>query len=152
MTDGYDISSEIALRWTSLDLSDDKSTLVQVMDGCRKSTSYYLNQFWPKFCRHMASIGHNELSHTWAFHPAVRFQQFYSNANLWILFEIHWFIHQLIRCVLVTAIGVNIGSDNGLVPPGSWLVISEALWLSPEISQRVCRPLFRLMSIKNVLM
>ena len=31
MTDGYDISSKIALRWTLLDLSDDKSTLVQVM-------------------------------------------------------------------------------------------------------------------------
>ena len=31
LTDGYDISSEIALRWTSLDLSDNKSTLVQVM-------------------------------------------------------------------------------------------------------------------------
>ena len=28
VTDGYDISSEIALRWTSLDLSDDKSTFV----------------------------------------------------------------------------------------------------------------------------
>ena len=31
VTDGCDISSEIALRWTSLDLNDDKSTLVQVM-------------------------------------------------------------------------------------------------------------------------
>ena len=31
MTDGCDILSKIACRWTSLDLSDDKSTLVQVM-------------------------------------------------------------------------------------------------------------------------
>ena len=35
VTDGCDISSEIALRWTSLDLSD-------------KATSHYLNQCWPR--------------------------------------------------------------------------------------------------------
>ena len=48
VTDGCDISSEIAHRWTSLDLSDDKSTLVQVMAWCRQATSHYLNQCWPK--------------------------------------------------------------------------------------------------------
>ena len=48
MTDGCDISSEIALRWTSLDLSDDKSTVVQVMAWCRQATSHYLNQCWPR--------------------------------------------------------------------------------------------------------
>ena len=47
-SDGCDISSEIALRWTSLDLSDDKSTLVQVMAWCRQATSHYLNQCWPR--------------------------------------------------------------------------------------------------------
>ena len=35
--------SGIALRWTSHDLSDDKSTLVQVMAWCRQATSHYLN-------------------------------------------------------------------------------------------------------------
>ena len=48
MTDGCDISSEIAPIWTSLDLSDDKSTLVKVMAWCRQATSHYLNQCWPK--------------------------------------------------------------------------------------------------------
>ena len=48
MTDGYDISSEIALRLTSLDLSDDKSTLVQAMAWCRQATSHYLNQCWSR--------------------------------------------------------------------------------------------------------
>ena len=48
MTDGHDISSEIALRWTSLDLNDDKSTLVQVMAWCHQATSHYLNQYWPR--------------------------------------------------------------------------------------------------------
>ena len=32
-----------------LDLYDDKSTLVQVMDWCRQATSHYLSQRWPKF-------------------------------------------------------------------------------------------------------
>ena len=48
VTDGCDISSEIALRWTSLDLSDNKSTLVQVMAWCHQATSHYLNQCWPR--------------------------------------------------------------------------------------------------------
>ena len=48
VTDGCDISSKIALRWKSLDLSDDKSTLVQVMAWCRQATSHYLNQCWPR--------------------------------------------------------------------------------------------------------
>ena len=48
MTDGCDISREIALKWTSLDLNDDKSTLVHVMAWCRQATSHYLNQWWPR--------------------------------------------------------------------------------------------------------
>ena len=32
----------------SLDLSDDKSTLVQVMAWCCQATSHYLNQCWPR--------------------------------------------------------------------------------------------------------
>ena len=59
MTDGCDVSSKIALRWTSLDLCDDKSTLVQVTAWCDQAISHYLNQCW---C-HMASLGHNVLSH-----------------------------------------------------------------------------------------
>ena len=36
------------LRWMPEDLTDDKSTLVQVMVGCRQATSHYLNQCcWP---------------------------------------------------------------------------------------------------------
>ena len=31
MIDDFGISYEIVLRWTSLDLTDDKSTLIQVM-------------------------------------------------------------------------------------------------------------------------
>ena len=36
-----------ALRWMPLDLTEDKSTLVQVMAWCRQATSHYLSQCWP---------------------------------------------------------------------------------------------------------
>ena len=43
---GWVISCELALRWMSLDLTDDKSTLVQVMAWCRQETIHYLSQCW----------------------------------------------------------------------------------------------------------
>ena len=45
--EGWSISCEIAIRWMPLDLTDDESTLVQVMAWCRQATSHYLNQCWP---------------------------------------------------------------------------------------------------------
>ena len=48
MIDGWVISCELALRWMSLDLTDDKSTLVQVMAWCCQATSHYLSQCWPR--------------------------------------------------------------------------------------------------------
>ena len=48
MNGGWGISYEIALIWMPLDLTDEKSTLVQVMAWCRQSTSHYLSQCWPK--------------------------------------------------------------------------------------------------------
>ena len=49
VTDGWGISCKIALRWMPLDLTDDMSTLVQVMAWCRQATSHYLSQCWPRF-------------------------------------------------------------------------------------------------------
>ena len=46
--DGWGISCKLALRWTSLDLTDDKSTLVQVMACCLTASSHYLSQCWPR--------------------------------------------------------------------------------------------------------
>ena len=46
--DGWGISCEISLRWMSLHLTDDKSTLVQVMAWCHQATSHYLSQWWPR--------------------------------------------------------------------------------------------------------
>ena len=47
-TDGSGIFCEITLRWMLLHLTDDKSTLDQVMAWCRQATSYYLSQCWPR--------------------------------------------------------------------------------------------------------
>ena len=45
---GWGISCEIALIWTSLDLTDDQPTLVQVMAWRHQATSHYLSQCWPR--------------------------------------------------------------------------------------------------------
>ena len=47
--DGWGVSCEISISWMPLDLTDDKSTLVQVMAWCRQATSHYLSQCWPSF-------------------------------------------------------------------------------------------------------
>ena len=51
------ISCKIVLKWMPMDLTDGKSTLVQVMAWCRQATSHYLNQCWP---RSMSPYGHDE--------------------------------------------------------------------------------------------
>ena len=44
----WGIPYEIALRWMPPDLTDDQSTLVQVMAWCRQAPSHYLSQCWPR--------------------------------------------------------------------------------------------------------
>ena len=48
VTDGWVISCEIPVSWMSLNLPDNKSTLVQVMAWCCQATSHYLSQCWPR--------------------------------------------------------------------------------------------------------
>ena len=48
MNGGWGISYEIALGWMPQDLTDDKSTLVQVMAWYRHATSHYLSQCWTR--------------------------------------------------------------------------------------------------------
>ena len=57
-----EVSREITLWWMSLDLSDDKSTLFQVMTWYRKAQAITRANVDADLCRHMASLGHNELS------------------------------------------------------------------------------------------
>ena len=48
MIDCWVISCEIAVRWMSFDLTDDKSTLAPVMAWCIQATSHCLSQCWPR--------------------------------------------------------------------------------------------------------
>ena len=41
--------TEVLLMKLSLNLVDDRSTLVQVMAWCHQATSHYLSQCWPRF-------------------------------------------------------------------------------------------------------
>ena len=61
--DGWIIHCEIALRWISLDLTDIKSTLVQVMGWCHQAPSHYLTQCWP---RSMSPDGITTTTMRWA--------------------------------------------------------------------------------------
>ena len=45
---GWGISCEFAIRWMSLDFTDDKSALVQVLAWSSQATIHYLNQCWPR--------------------------------------------------------------------------------------------------------
>ena len=47
--DGWCLCCEITHRWIALDLTDDKTTLVQVMAWCHQETSHYLSRCWPSF-------------------------------------------------------------------------------------------------------
>ena len=54
---GCGISCEFTFRGITQDLTDKKSTLVQVMAWCRQAPSHYLNQCWPRSLYHIASLG-----------------------------------------------------------------------------------------------
>ena len=53
---------EIALKWMPQNLTNKKSTLVQVMVWCRQATSLTWANVDPDLCHHMASLGHTELN------------------------------------------------------------------------------------------
>ena len=53
------IDGWVTRRWMSQGLTDDKSTLVQVMDWCRQAASHYLSQCSPSSMSPLASLGHN---------------------------------------------------------------------------------------------
>ena len=43
-----DVSFNIDLKWMSPDLTDDTSTLVQVMAWCHQAPCHYMSQYWPR--------------------------------------------------------------------------------------------------------
>ena len=62
MIDGWYTYCEITLRRMSLDLTEYKSTLVQVMAWCRQAPSHYLSQCWPSFLSPYGELSCSRLS------------------------------------------------------------------------------------------
>ena len=48
VNDGWGVSCKNSFKRMSLDLTDDKSILVQVMARCRQATNHYLSQCWSR--------------------------------------------------------------------------------------------------------
>ena len=57
--------NEICLRWMPQNLTNEKSTLIQVLAWCPKATNHYLSQCWPRTM--MVSLCHNEFNHVHVF-------------------------------------------------------------------------------------
>ena len=91
-----------------LDLTDDKSALVQVMAWCRQATSHYLSQCWP-ICMLPNGVTRPQWVKDWQ-----PYMEIWGGPNLQMSYSdlTHW--------GRVTHICVNkptiIGSDNGLSP------------------------------------
>ena len=126
MIDGWCISCEIALIWMSLDLNDEKSTLVQVMAWCHQTASNYLSQCWP---RSLSPYGVTRPQ--WV--KLVIFKLISRIHILGISCEIphRWMSQDLTILVHVTV--------NGLVP--KWIKpIPEPIWPSSMTLHGVTRP------------
>ena len=67
------ISCKIALWWKAQDLTDDKSTLDQVMAWCRQAASHHLSQCWP---RSLSPYGVTRPQWVKAHHLHVSYNQF----------------------------------------------------------------------------
>ena len=112
MAVGCDISSKIALRLTSLDLSDDKSSLVQVMAWCRQAPSHYLNQCWPRYLPPYGVTRPQWVNSPWSGEAIWRHR---SGSTL----------AQVMACCLM------VPSHNHCLKK-CWLFIGEVLWYLPE--------------------
>ena len=62
MIDGWGISCEIALSWWSLDYLMISQHMVRLWLSAVRQQAITWNKVDPDLCRHMASLGHNELS------------------------------------------------------------------------------------------
>ena len=99
--DGWSISGDIALRWMSPDLTDDKSTLVQVMAWCRQATSHYMNQCWP------ISVSSYAVTKP----QRVNIKRRQHRQDIYIYTDL---IHLFIQCLILQSISVNLPKLNQL--------------------------------------
>ena len=129
VTDGWGISCKIALRWMPLDLTDDKSTLVQVMAWCHQATSHYPSQCWPR------SMSPNGVTRPqWVnYHKVTDMLRLHCSQSLKCFF---WFrlsgasYRGWVVQVIVAEWGIYVwlnwvinGSGNGLSPVWHWAIL-----------------------------
>ena len=143
VTDGWGISCKIALRSMPLDLTDDKSTLVQVMAWCRQATSHYLSQCWPRFmspydvtrpqCDNSLRLRQNGLHF-----PDDIFKCIFLNENEWISIEIslkivpkHSISQPPVHPCLAQAIELIAHPKITLILPFSWGFSSKVTFCTP---------------------
>ena len=71
--DGWGISCELAPRWMSLELTDDKSSQhwFRWWLGAARQQAITWANVYPDLCRHMVLLGPNELKLLWGFHQPV---------------------------------------------------------------------------------
>ena len=137
-----EVPCKIALRWSSLDLTNDKSTLVQVIAWCRQVTSHYLNQCW---LRSMMSYGVTR--------PQVNplhAEFFWQNVTIYLnlyhspILKHHWWQNILMRAIYFPSnkefsiTKVTLFSDafsNMLIAQQNlWLCVTVDLWVWYEFS------------------
>ena len=128
MNGGWGISYEIALRWLPSDLTDDKSTLVQVMAWCHHATSQYQSQCWP---RSMSPYGitrpqwvdkyllYSSCSQVLLYFFLPKYNTFYNSLMRVTLSDIYLYklqyIHPICLHICINKLTI-IGSDSGLLP------------------------------------
>ena len=99
--DGWVITCELALRWMLLDITDDKSTLVQVMAWCHQATSHYLSQCWPRSLspygvtrpKWINTLRHRQNSHYFADNI---FTYIFLNETILFWLKFHWSLFYMV--------------------------------------------------------
>ena len=91
-------SNDNVLRWMPQNLTDDKSTLVQVMAWCRQATNHYLNQCWPRSPMPYG-ITRPQWVNSWALGGLNKKKHFLSNFSDW------WLGYLLLNCPQMNVIG-----------------------------------------------
>ena len=72
-----------AMRWMPQDLTDDKSTLGQVMAWCHQASNLHLNQCWPSSLTHICSTRDRGVNYCWLT-VLVQLMPLFAWGNKWI--------------------------------------------------------------------
>ena len=114
MIDGWGISCDTVVRWTSLDLSDDETTLSLVMACCFQATSHYLSQCWSRslspysITRPQWVNSLETCQNVWHFKSKILHRIFHQNHM-----HHHWFRLWLVTCLAIiwTSAGILLYSN-----------------------------------------